>query len=36
LGQRLLFDLRLDLFRKVLALSNEYFDTTAVGKTLTM
>lgn len=35
LGQRLLFDLRLDLFRKVLALSNDYFDTTAVGKTLT-
>jgi ATP-binding cassette subfamily B multidrug efflux pump len=35
LGQRLLFDLRLDLFRKVLALSNDYFDTTPVGKTLT-
>lgn len=35
LGQRLLFDLRLDLFRKVLALSNDYFDVTAVGKTLT-
>ena len=35
LGQRLLFDLRLDLFRKVLALSNDYFDMTAVGKTLT-
>ncbi len=35
LGQRLLFDLRLDLFRKVLSLSNEYFDGTAVGKTLT-
>ncbi len=35
LGQRLLFDLRLDLFRKVLNLSNDYFDTTAVGKTLT-
>jgi len=35
LGQRLLFDLRLDLFKKVLSLSNDYFDTTAVGKTLT-
>jgi len=35
LGQRLLFDLRLDLFTKVLALSNNYFDVTAVGKTLT-
>ena len=35
LGQRLLFDLRLDLFKKVLALSNNYFDATAVGKTLT-
>lgn len=35
LGQRLLFDLRLDLFKKVLALSNDYFDVTAVGKTLT-
>ena len=35
LGQRLLFDLRLDLFKKVLNLSNDYFDTTAVGKTLT-
>ncbi len=35
LGQRLLFDLRLNLFRKVLALSNDYFDVTAVGKTLT-
>ncbi|GAK54597.1 ABC transporter related protein [Candidatus Moduliflexus flocculans] len=35
LGQRLLFDLRMDLFKKVLALSNDYFDVTAVGKTLT-
>lgn len=35
LGQRLLFDLRLDLFKKVLALSNDYFDVTPVGKTLT-
>jgi ATP-binding cassette subfamily B protein len=35
LGQRLLFDLRLDLFKKVLNLSNDYFDTTAVGRTLT-
>ena len=35
LGQRLIFDLRLDLFRKVLSLSNDYFDVTPVGKTLT-
>ena len=35
LGQRILFDLRMDVFKKVLALSNEYFDVTAVGKTLT-
>jgi len=35
LGQKLLFDLRMDLFRKILALSNEFFDKTAVGKTLT-
>lgn len=35
LGQRLLFDLRLDLFKKVLNLSNDYFDATPVGKTLT-
>lgn len=35
LGQRLLFDLRMDLFGKVLALSSDYFDKTAVGKTLT-
>ncbi len=35
LGQRLLFDIRLDLFRKVLTLSNNFFDVTAVGKTLT-
>ena len=35
LGQRLLFDLRLDLFRKIMALANDYFDVTAVGKTLT-
>ena len=35
LGQRLLFDLRLDLFRKVLRLGNDYFDRTPVGATLT-
>jgi ATP-binding cassette subfamily B protein len=35
LGQRMLLDLRLDLFKHVLALSREYFDRTAVGKTLT-
>ncbi|PID58655.1 antibiotic ABC transporter ATP-binding protein [candidate division KSB3 bacterium] len=34
LGQRLLFDIRLDLFQKVLALSNNYFDSTSVGQTL--
>ncbi|HET6449734.1 MAG TPA: ABC transporter ATP-binding protein [Spirochaetia bacterium] len=35
LGQRLLLDLRMDLFRKVLGLSNDYFDRTPVGSTLT-
>ena len=35
LGQRLLLDLRMDLFRKVLGLSNDYFDKTPVGTTLT-
>ncbi len=35
LGQRLLLDLRMDLFRKVLSLSNDYFDRTPVGTTLT-
>jgi ATP-binding cassette subfamily B multidrug efflux pump len=35
LGQRLLLDLRMDLFRKVLSLSNDYFDRTPVGHTLT-
>ena len=35
LGQRLLFDLRLDLFKHTLFLSNDYFDKTPVGKTLT-
>lgn len=34
LGQRLLFDLRMDLFRKVLSFSQDYFDRTPVGKTL--
>jgi ATP-binding cassette subfamily B protein len=35
LGQRLLLDLRMNLFRKVLGLSNDYFDRTPVGQTLT-
>ena len=35
LGQRLVFDIRMDLFRKVLGLSNDFFDRTPVGKTLT-
>lgn len=35
LGQRLLFDLRLDLFHHLVYLSNDYFDQTAVGKSLT-
>jgi ATP-binding cassette subfamily B protein len=35
LGQRLILDLRMDLFRKVLGLSNDYFDRTPVGQTLT-
>jgi ATP-binding cassette, subfamily B, multidrug efflux pump len=35
LGQSLLVDLRMDLFRKVLALSNDFFDRTPVGNTLT-
>ncbi len=35
LGQRLLLDLRMDLFRKVLSLSNDFFDRTPVGNTLT-
>jgi ATP-binding cassette subfamily B multidrug efflux pump len=35
LGQRLLVNLRMDLFRKVLGLSNDYFDRTPVGTTLT-
>jgi ATP-binding cassette subfamily B protein len=35
LGQKLLFDLRIDLFKHMVYLSNEYFDKTPVGKTLT-
>lgn len=35
LGQRLLFDLRLTVFRHLLRLSNEYFDQNSVGTTLT-
>ena len=35
LGQRLIYELRIDLFKKVLSLSKAYFDKTPVGKTLT-
>lgn len=35
LGQRLLFDLRIDLFKHMVFLSNSYFDRTPVGKTMT-
>ena len=35
LGQRLLYDLRLNLFNKVLGLGQNYFDKTPVGATLT-
>ena len=35
LGQRLLYDLRMSLFQKVLGLGHDYFDRTAVGATLT-
>lgn len=35
LGQRLLFDLRMDLFKHTVSLSSDYFDRTPVGKTLT-
>ncbi len=35
IGQRILLDLRMDIFRHVLQLSNRYFDKTPVGKTLT-
>ncbi|MCP5053826.1 MAG: ABC transporter ATP-binding protein [bacterium] len=35
LGQRLLYDLRIDLFKHMIYLSNDYFDRTAVGKTMT-
>jgi ATP-binding cassette subfamily B multidrug efflux pump len=35
LGQKLLYDLRIDLFKHMIYLSNEYFDKTPVGKTLT-
>ncbi len=34
LGQRLIFEVRMDVFRKILSLGNDYFDTTPVGKTL--
>ena len=34
LGQRLVFQVRMDVFRKVLSLGNDYFDSTPVGKTL--
>ena len=35
LGQRLLFDIRLDVFKKVLYLDSSYFDTTPVGAVMT-
>ncbi len=35
LGQRILFDLRIDLFKHMVYLSNDYFDKTAVGRTMT-
>ncbi len=35
LGQKLLFDLRIDLFKHMVYLSNDYFDKTPVGKILT-
>ena len=35
LGQRILLDLRMDLFKHMVYLSNDYFDKTSVGSTLT-
>ena len=35
LGQRLLFDIRLDLFRHMCRLAKKYFDKNPVGKILT-
>ncbi len=35
MGQRLLFDLRMNLFRKLMRLPAAYFDKTPLGKTLT-
>ncbi len=35
LGQKLLFTLRIELFKHMVQLSNDYFDRTAVGKTMT-
>ncbi len=35
LGQRLLFDIRLDVFKKVLRLDSSYFDRTPVGAVMT-
>jgi ATP-binding cassette subfamily B protein len=35
LGQRLLFDLRIDLFKHMVYLSNDFFDKTPVGRTMT-
>ncbi|MEN8152838.1 MAG: ABC transporter ATP-binding protein [Acidobacteriota bacterium] len=35
IGQRILLDLRMDLFKHVMKLPNLYFDKTPVGKTLT-
>lgn len=35
LGQKLIFDLRMDLFEHLLRLSNRFFDKTPVGRNLT-
>jgi ATP-binding cassette subfamily B multidrug efflux pump len=35
LGQRLLYDIRVDLLKKIFSFSHDYFDRTPVGKTLT-
>ncbi len=35
LGQKLLYSLRMDIFKKILLLDNSYYDTTPTGKPLT-
>jgi len=35
LGQRFLYNMRMDVFRKVLSLGNDYFDKTAIGSVMT-